>query len=243
MTRREWLWLVVLLAAVVVRLAVLPTYPLNDTTEARYAEIGRQMVVTGDWVTPRIETERPFWGKPPLSFWLTAISFSLFGLSELAARLPSLLLMLLTAWVVYDFARRTADREIGIAAAAIMMTTILGFVVAGAVMTDASLLLSTTLAMVAFWMAVVEQRRIWRYPFFVALGLGLLARRDQSSSRTASKSSREKCSSIHGSSSGWGASHTSDARPPIIPRQQPVTVRRLLRQASGHVATLATWRS
>ena len=130
MTRREWLWLVVLLAAVVVRLAVLPTYPLNDTTEARYAEIGRQMVVTGDWVTPRIETERPFWGKPPLSFWLTAISFSLFGLSDLAARLPSLLLMLLTAWVVYDFARRTADREIGIAAAAIMMTTILGFVVA-----------------------------------------------------------------------------------------------------------------
>ena len=97
MTRREWLWLAVLLAAAVVRLATLPTYPLNDTTEARYAEIGRLMVVSDDWVTPRIELGTPFWGKPPLSFWLTALSFSLFGLSEFAARLPSLLLMLATA--------------------------------------------------------------------------------------------------------------------------------------------------
>lgn len=176
MTRREWLWLAVLLAAVVVRLVTLQAYPLNDTTEARYAEIGRQMVVTDDWVTPRIETETPFWGKPPLSFWLTAMSFAALGLTEFAARLPSFLLMLATAWLTFDFAWRSVNREAGIAAAAIMMSSMLGFVVAGAVMTDASLLLTTTLSMVAFWKAVVEKQRAWRYLFFIALGLGLLAK-------------------------------------------------------------------
>jgi 4-amino-4-deoxy-L-arabinose transferase-like glycosyltransferase len=176
MTRREWLWLAVLAAATLLRLVTLQAYPLNDTTEARYAEIGRQMVVTEDWVTPRLEAETPFWGKPPLSFWLTAMSFTLLGLTEFAARLPSFLLTLATAWLTFDFARRSVNRGAGIAAAAILMSSILGFVVAGAVMTDASLLLTTTISMVAFWMAVSEEQSTWRYLFFVALGLGLLAK-------------------------------------------------------------------
>jgi 4-amino-4-deoxy-L-arabinose transferase-like glycosyltransferase len=176
MSRREWIWLAVLLAAVVVRVATLTEYPLNDTTEARYAEIGREMAETGDWITPRIAPDTPFWGKPPLSFWLTAASFSALGLGEFAARFPSFLLALASGALVFGFARRIANREAAIAAVAIMITSLLGFVVAGAVMTDASLLLSTTLAMVAFWNAAVEEQRAWRYPFFLALALGLLAK-------------------------------------------------------------------
>lgn len=176
MTRREWTWLAVLLAAVIVRVATLSAYPLYDTTEARYAEIGRQIVVTGDWTTPRIEPDTPFWGKPPLSFWLTAASFTVLGPQEFAARLPSFLLTLGAGLLVFGFARNPGNRETAIAAAAIMLTSLLGFVVAGAVMTDASLLLATTLAMVSFWYAAVEGRGRWRYTFFVALALGLLAK-------------------------------------------------------------------
>ena len=173
---REKLWLAILLAAVLVRVLTLAAYPLHDTTEARYAEVARLMLVSENWITPQIADGVPFWGKPPMSFWLTASSFKLFGLNEFAARLPSLLLLLLTGWLVLLLATKVYARQAGLAATTILATSAIGFVAAGAVMTDAALLFATTLALVAFWMATVEKDRRWQYVFFVALGLGLLAK-------------------------------------------------------------------
>ncbi len=65
--------------------------PLNDVSEARYAEIARKMLETGNWVTPQHDYGVPFWAKPPLSTWLSAFSMKLFGVNEFAARLPGLL--------------------------------------------------------------------------------------------------------------------------------------------------------
>jgi 4-amino-4-deoxy-L-arabinose transferase-like glycosyltransferase len=70
--------------------------------EPRYAWIARDMVETGDWVTPRLYG-KPWFEKPPLYYWGTALSFRLFGVSEAAARLPSavsaLLATLALAWL------------------------------------------------------------------------------------------------------------------------------------------------
>ena len=76
-SRRLIFALIILL--MIARLASMAILPLMDTTEARYAEIGRKMVELGDWVTPWNDYGSPFWGKPPLSFWLTAMSFKLLG--------------------------------------------------------------------------------------------------------------------------------------------------------------------
>ena len=57
-----------------VRLATLGMFPLMDTTEARYAEIPREMLATGDWVTPRLN-ELKYFEKPPLQYWATATAF------------------------------------------------------------------------------------------------------------------------------------------------------------------------
>ncbi len=56
--------------------------------EPRYAWIARDMVETGDWVTPRLYG-KPWFEKPPLFYWGAALCFKLFGVSEAAARLPS----------------------------------------------------------------------------------------------------------------------------------------------------------
>ena len=53
--------------------------PLMDKTEARYGEIARIMSETGNWTTPQIDYGIPFWGKPPLSTWASALSISAFG--------------------------------------------------------------------------------------------------------------------------------------------------------------------
>jgi 4-amino-4-deoxy-L-arabinose transferase-like glycosyltransferase len=100
MNARGRVWLAIFLTAVAVRLLTLSAYPLYDTTEARYAEIARVMLATDNWVTPQIEPGEPFWAKPPLSIWATALSFSVLGINEFAARLPSLLFTLATACLI-----------------------------------------------------------------------------------------------------------------------------------------------
>jgi len=70
--------------------------------EPRYAWIARDMQETGDWVTPRLYG-KPWFEKPPLYYWGAALSFKLFGVSEISARLPSaisaLLATLALAWL------------------------------------------------------------------------------------------------------------------------------------------------
>ena len=81
----------------------LGTIGLVGPDESRYAWIARDMVETGDWVTPRLYG-KPWFEKPPLYYWGAALSFKLFGVGEAAARLPSavsaLLATLALAWLV-----------------------------------------------------------------------------------------------------------------------------------------------
>ena len=87
LTTRERHWILLLLVVVVaVRLATLPAYPLLDPTESRYAEIARMMLETGNWLVPQVDYGVPFWGKPPLSMWLSAAAMAVLGVNEFAAR-------------------------------------------------------------------------------------------------------------------------------------------------------------
>jgi len=179
-------WAVWLLAAVgCVRASSLAFYPLTDLTEWRYANIARVMLESGDWVTPQTAPGAPFWAKPPLFAWASAVSMALTGINELGARLPSLAFAVMTFIVVYLWALGAATRS-GVdrprdaaVAAALVASTCLGFFVAsGAVMTDPSLVLATTWALASFWMVTIghSPRWYWRFGFFAALGLGMLAK-------------------------------------------------------------------
>ncbi len=174
----RWL-LAILVAAVAVRVATLGLYPLLDNTEARYAEIARKMLETGDWVTPQIRYGVPFWGKPPLSTWLAAASFLALGVGEFAARFASLLPSIGVAWLTWTMAARRGGRELALKATVVLATTPLFFVSAGAVMTDPALILGTTLSMAGFWQAMTRpgrDGRLWGWLFFVGLAIGLLAK-------------------------------------------------------------------
>ncbi|OBU85124.1 ArnT family glycosyltransferase [Chromobacterium subtsugae] len=165
-----------LIALLLIRLAALWAIPLTDTTEARYAEIARKMLETGNWVTPLHDYGVPFWAKPPLSTWLSAASMGLFGVNEFAARLPALLLALGALWLTAGLMRRRGGDEAATAAALLLGGGLLFYGAAGTVMTDPSLLFCVTLSQVAFWHALHGGGKAWRYAFFVGLGLGLLAK-------------------------------------------------------------------
>ena len=165
-----------ILMAALLRLATLGVYPLTDNTEARYAEIGREMVVTGNWVTPQLDEGRPFWAKPPLSVWLTAASFKVFGINEFSARLPTFLLAGGVLWLTFLLARQLYGRTTGLLAGALLASTLLFFMLAGGVMTDPALGFSTTLIMVSLILALETSSRLWGHLLFVGAALGLLAK-------------------------------------------------------------------
>jgi 4-amino-4-deoxy-L-arabinose transferase-like glycosyltransferase len=172
--------LFILLAAIVfVRLITLGAYPLLDKSEARYAYIGELMVQTGNWITPFIDHDVPFWAKPVLSTWLTALSLIAFGFNAFAARFSSFLIFLAVGWLVSELATRERGREFGLAAACVFASTALAFYFGGTVMTDPALMLGVALTMAGYWHCVAapgRHSRLWGYLFFLGVAAGALAK-------------------------------------------------------------------
>ncbi len=118
-----------LLAVFWLALALLWFLPLDsphlfDPDEGRYAEIPREMVASGDWVTPRLDAIKYF-EKPPLGYWATAVAFEIFGENAWSVRLwPALsgmLGLLLTFWL----GRRLFDQRAALLAVVVQASALL----------------------------------------------------------------------------------------------------------------------
>jgi 4-amino-4-deoxy-L-arabinose transferase-like glycosyltransferase len=170
-----------IVAVLVIRFTGMTVLPLYDTTEARYAEIARIMFETRNWVSPQFNYDQPFWGKPPLHTWITAGGFSVFGISELSARLPHFICGTLVLFLLFRFVRQMKDTSAAVFAV-LVLTTSIGFVVAmGMVMTDTALLLSTSIAMFSYWHLWTNREKptsnnLNGLMFFAALAIGMLVK-------------------------------------------------------------------
>ena len=169
--------LILAVALLSIRFLSLGLYPLYDTTEARYGEIARIMFETQNWVTPQFDYNVPFWGKPPLHTWMSAASFSIFGVSEFTARLPHFIAGVLIVLLVYRFTAIVANRDRA-KLAVLVLSSCLGFIIAiGMVMTDTALLLAIALAMTSFWYCFNDRSAFFHGNlFFAALAIGMLAK-------------------------------------------------------------------
>src|SRR5256886_15012825 len=99
--------------------ATLQARPMLDPDEGRYAEIPREMVVTGDWIAPRLN-DLKYFEKPPLQYWATAVAFSVFGLHDWAARLWTALAAAAGVVLVWHVGRRLFGAPAGLYAAAVL---------------------------------------------------------------------------------------------------------------------------
>ncbi|MFZ3207285.1 MAG: phospholipid carrier-dependent glycosyltransferase [Geobacteraceae bacterium] len=152
--------------------------PLIDPDEGRYAEIPREMLERGDFITPFFNYVHYF-EKPPLHYWLNAISMSLFGQNEFAARFPGALMGLLTVLLTYHVGRTLFDRRAGLLAALILGTST-GFLVQSRLdITDITLTCTLSASLAFFIMAVQEaerRKRLYYYLFHVCAALAVLAK-------------------------------------------------------------------
>lgn len=127
--------------------------PLSVPDEARYSEIAREMVTSGDYITPRLNTVKYF-EKPAFFYWAEAASIRLFGLSEAKLRLPTLLFGLIGCLATYMTARSLFDRRTGWLATFILATSVLYFSMAHTITLDMPVSVFLTLCLSCFILAV-----------------------------------------------------------------------------------------
>ena len=169
-------WVVFLLLVLIANRGIINyLLPLMDKTEARYAEIARIMVETNNWILLQIDYNIPFWAKPPLSTWLTAISIKLFGLYEFYIRLPYLITTIIIVLFISRYDK--IENKIFFLTPLILLLMPEFYLHAGVVSTDTILNFSIILVMLSFWEAVGKKSGLkWWYGFFIGIGLGLLSK-------------------------------------------------------------------
>jgi len=176
---RRWMW-VLLLAVVVVWFGNIQYRKLVRPDEGRYAEIPREMVASGDWVTPRLNGLKYF-EKPPLQYWATAVAYETFGQHEWTSRLWDALTGFAGVLLVWFAGMRLFGREAGWYAALLLGSSLL-YVLMGHINTlDMGVTFFITLGIVGLLLAQQQNinkytARNWMWLAWAALGLAVLSK-------------------------------------------------------------------
>ena len=148
--------------------------------EGRYAEIPREMVASGDWITPRLNGFKYF-EKPVLQYWITAVSYLALGEDEFQARLWPALSGFLTLLLGYLMGRRLAGVRAGVVAAAVLATSFQFFVSSQVLTLDMGLSFFLTLSLYGFLVSqdlrtTPRQQRGGSIVMWVAMALAVLSK-------------------------------------------------------------------
>ncbi|TWU04586.1 glycosyltransferase [Stieleria varia] len=172
----RWLSFGLLLVAAIFMLTNLG-YPLIDRDETRYAEIPREMLATDNWVVPQLNFQT-YYDKPPLVYWLCAISYQLFGVGEVSARLVPALAALATLAVTMFFGSRLFGSRISLLTGIVLSLSV-GFAFTSRyLLLDGVLALFVTLSLFTAYEAIRASRlRIgWWVASGIFAGLGFLTK-------------------------------------------------------------------
>lgn len=149
--------------------------PLFDLDEGAFAEATREMLASGNFAATYLDGE-PRYDKPIFSYWMQALSTSLFGFNEFALRLPSALAASLWILVSYRFAREQFSEQSARYLVLIMAGTLWVGLIGRAAIADAWLNLFISLAMFDIWRYWQHKQRLIASRVFIWLALGLLTK-------------------------------------------------------------------
>ncbi len=130
----------------------LGSLPLFDADEPAFAETAREMLLSGDWVTPHFNLQ-PRFDKPILFYWLIGLAYTLFGVNEFAARFPSAALATCLTLSIYLFGRSVLRRRGALIAALAFATNVETAILARAAVTDVALAFFMTWTLFCFFRA------------------------------------------------------------------------------------------
>ncbi|MDD5471701.1 MAG: glycosyltransferase family 39 protein, partial [Sideroxydans sp.] len=175
---RRTLWLT-LLALVVIWFGNLEYRKLIKPDEGRYAEIPREMVASGDWVTPHLNDFKYF-EKPPLQYWATAVAYEVFGEHQWTSRLWTALTGFLGILLTGFVGMRLFGRAAGLYAALILGSSTLYVLMAHVNTLDMGVTFFITLGIFSLLLAQNEQaipfRRNWMMLAWAGMALAVLSK-------------------------------------------------------------------
>ena len=152
---------------------------LWESSEGRYGEVGREMVVSGDWLVPTIAGHLHM-TKPPYTYWMIAGGMKIFGVNEWGARFFLCLTFFGTILCVGELAWTAGfGRKQALAAAVIYATGAMTFASGRVLTTDAFLTFWETLGILGawkVWWGPAERRSRWRWVFWLAFGMAFLTK-------------------------------------------------------------------
>jgi 4-amino-4-deoxy-L-arabinose transferase-like glycosyltransferase len=153
--------------------------PLSVPDEGRYVEIPREMVATGDYLTPRLNGVKYF-EKPVLFYWLESFSIKLFGLKGFALRLWPALFALMGCLVVYGSGVRLFGRRTGLISATVLATSLLYYALSRAIILDMPVSALLSVALLCFLLGTHEplglRRRFFMWGFYSFAALAVLTK-------------------------------------------------------------------
>ncbi|MCX6340580.1 MAG: glycosyltransferase family 39 protein [Candidatus Aureabacteria bacterium] len=151
-------------------------YPLMDPDEGRYAEVPREMLESGGFVTPHLNYVH-FFFKPPLFYWMNVISLKAFGESEFAVRFPSALCGFLVLVLTYFIGWKVFGRRAALLSAVILGTSGGYYTCSRLNLIDMPLTLCVTAALGFFLLASIETERhrgFYFHFFYIFMALAVL---------------------------------------------------------------------
>ncbi|MCK7521177.1 MAG: glycosyltransferase family 39 protein [Ignavibacteriales bacterium] len=153
-------------------------YKLIDVDEPRYAEAAREMIESRDWITPYFNYELRF-DKPVFFYWLIALSYLAFGVTEFAARFPSALLASGLVFLTYYFGRTTISKAFGLISSLILVTSLEFIAMARMSITDMTLAFFICASIFAAMLAIFAKdssKKYWWWLAYLASGLAVLTK-------------------------------------------------------------------
>jgi 4-amino-4-deoxy-L-arabinose transferase-like glycosyltransferase len=171
---RAWEIAVVIGLAIFVLFYKLGVSPLADWDEAIYAQISRELLQRHSWI-PLYWNFQPFFEKPPLLMWTTALFFKVFGVSELWARAAAALSGVALCVLMFSFAKRVGGSRAAWLTVMVLLTTTAFYDASRFGTTDVLLTLGMYAALVGLFH--IEQGRLsgW-YPFWIGFGVAVMAK-------------------------------------------------------------------
>lgn len=148
---------------------------ITDSVESNYALTAKEMVLSGDWVSPQIYGQ--YWyDKPVFFYWLTALSFKIFGFTEFAARFFPAVFGLLSLWLTVYAGKKLFNEKTAFISGIILLTSTEFFLISKSIITDSTLFFFFSGALVSFYLAYSTANKNWYYGMYAAMALATLTK-------------------------------------------------------------------
>jgi 4-amino-4-deoxy-L-arabinose transferase-like glycosyltransferase len=172
---RSYFLVSIIVAWVIFLASGFSSIPLMPPDEPKYAFAASKMIETGDFITPTFNCQ-PRFDKPPLIYWLIASSFEIFGVSDWAARIPSLMATLGVMLIMYHWSARRFDQRAGLLSVLVFATNPHVWIMGRAAAPEMVLVFFESAALFSFFRGIEEERKRYVYLGYVCAALAFLAK-------------------------------------------------------------------